>query len=419
MLERINNKIYLDKVSLEEVAREFGTPCYVYSKSSITTEFLDYKEAFSECANVKICYSVKANSNINILKTFKELGAGFDIVSLGELERLKLINADPKKIVFSGVAKSDEEILESLKYGILFFNVESQDELENINLLAAKINKVANISLRVNPDIDPKTHPYISTGLKSSKFGIAVDQALEIYKVSKNLKNVNPIGIDAHIGSQILDFQPFSDSLDRLEELFNKLTELNINIEYIDIGGGLGIKYSDDDIIPSKKDFAKKIVTKINKLKCGLVLEPGRSLVGNSGVLLTSVVYEKNNYGKNFLIVDAGMNDILRPSLYNAYHKIEKVSNSTENEKTFDIVGPICETGDVLGCDVQINNAKKGDILVINSAGAYGHVMSSNYNSKPKAPEVLIDDGKAKLIKKRETIMQILENEIILWRSHC
>ncbi len=414
MLERINNKIYLDKVSLEEVAREFGTPCYVYSKSSITTEFLDYKEAFSECANVKICYSVKANSNINILKTFKELGAGFDIVSLGELERLKLINADPKKIVFSGVAKSDEEILESLKYGILFFNVESQDELENINLLAAKINKVANISLRVNPDIDPKTHPYISTGLKSSKFGIAVDQALEIYKVSKNLKNVNPIGIDAHIGSQILDFQPFSDSLDRLEELFNKLTELNINIEYIDIGGGLGIKYSDDDIIPSKKDFAKKIVTKINKLKCGLVLEPGRSLVGNSGVLLTSVVYEKNNYGKNFLIVDAGMNDILRPSLYNAYHKIEKVSNSTENEKTFDIVGPICETGDVLGCDVQINNAKKGDILVINSAGAYGHVMSSNYNSKPKAPEVLIDDGKAKLIKKRETIMQILENEIIL-----
>ena len=414
MLERINNKIYLDKVSLEEVAREFGTPCYVYSKSSITTEFLDYKEAFSECANVKICYSVKANSNINILKTFKELGAGFDIVSLGELERLKLINADPKKIVFSGVAKSDEEILESLKYGILFFNVESQDELENINLLAAKINKVANISLRVNPDIDPKTHPYISTGLKSSKFGIAVDQALEIYKVSKNLKNVNPIGIDAHIGSQILDFQPFSDSLDRLEELFNKLTELNINIEYIDIGGGLGIKYSDDDIIPSKKDFAKKIVTKINKLKCGLVLEPGRSLVGNSGVLLTSVVYEKNNYGKNFLIVDAGMNDILRPSLYNAYHKIEKVSDSTENEKTFDIVGPICETGDVLGCDVQINNAKKGDILVINSAGAYGHVMSSNYNSKPKAPEVLIDDGKAKLIKKRETIMQILENEIIL-----
>lgn len=414
MLERINNKIYLDKVSLEEVAREFGTPCYVYSKSSITTEFLDYKEAFSECANVKICYSVKANSNINILKTFKELGAGFDIVSLGELERLKLINADPKKIVFSGVAKSDEEILESLKYGILFFNVESQDELENINLLAAKINKVANISLRVNPDIDPKTHPYISTGLKSSKFGIAVDQALEIYKVSKNLKNVNPIGIDAHIGSQILDFQPFSDSLDRLEELFNKLTELNINIEYIDIGGGLGIKYSDDDIIPSKKDFAKKIVTKINKLKCGLVLEPGRSLVGNSGVLLTSVVYEKNNYGKNFLIVDAGMNDILRPSLYNAYHKIEKVSNSTENEKTFDIVGPICETGDVLGCDVQINNAKKGDILVINSAGAYGHVMSSNYNSKPKAPEVLIDDGKAKLIKKRETIVQILENEIIL-----
>jgi len=414
MLERINNKVHLDKVSLEEVAREFGTPCYVYSKSSIIREFIDYKEAFSECADVKICYSVKANSNINILKTFKELGAGFDIVSLGELERLKLINADPKKIVFSGVAKSDEEILESLRYGILFFNVESQDELENINLLAAKINKVANISLRVNPDIDPKTHPYISTGLKSSKFGIAVDQALEIYKVSKNLKNVNPIGIDAHIGSQILDFQPFNDSLDRLEELFNKLRELSINIEYIDIGGGLGIKYSDDDIVPSKKDFAKRIVTKINKLKCGLVLEPGRSLVGNSGVLLTSVVYEKNNYGKDFLIVDAGMNDILRPSLYDAYHKIEKVSDCTENKKTFDIVGPICETGDVLGRDVQINNPKKGDVLVINSAGAYGHVMSSNYNSKPKAPEVLIDNGKAKLIKKRETITQILENEIIL-----
>tara|TARA_B100002052_G_scaffold102704_1_gene94790 strand:+ start:1473 stop:2723 length:1251 start_codon:yes stop_codon:yes gene_type:complete len=406
-----DSQVYIDGVSLQKISEMHGTPCYIYSKNSLMNEFEEYKKAFKNKKDILICYSVKACSNLNILKIFNDLGSGFDIVSLGELERLKYIGADPKKIVFSGVAKSDEEIKASLEYGILLFNVESIAELENINSIANKMDTKANISIRVNPDIDPKTHPYISTGLKSSKFGIAIDQAIDVYDYANKMNNVIPIGIDAHIGSQIFDIVPFVDSLDKLMELYSKLKKKNIDIKFIDIGGGLGIKYYDDDDPPSKKEFASKIIDRIKSLDCNLILEPGRSLVGNSGYLLTSVLYEKQNYKKDFLIVDAGMNDLLRPSLYDAFHKIEEVNKNNGPRKKYNVVGPICETGDVLGKDVELPPLVKNDLLIIHSVGAYGYVMSSNYNTRPKAPEVLIEDKKIKLIRKKETITQIMENE--------
>ena len=406
-----DNQVYIDGVSLQKISEMHGTPCYIYSKNSLINEFEEYKKAFKNKKDILICYSVKACSNLNILKIFNDLGSGFDIVSLGELERLKYIGADPKKIVFSGVAKSDEEIKASLEYGILLFNVESIAELENINSIANKMDTKANISIRVNPDIDPKTHPYISTGLKSSKFGIAIDQAIDVYDYANKMNNVIPIGIDAHIGSQIFDIVPFVDSLDKLMELYSKLKNKNIDIKFIDIGGGLGIKYYDDDDPPSKKEFASKIIDRIKGLDCNLILEPGRSLVGNSGYLLTSVLYEKQNYKKDFLIVDAGMNDLLRPSLYDAFHIIEEVNKNNGARKKYNVVGPICETGDVLGKDVELPPLVKNDLLIIHSVGAYGYVMSSNYNTRPKAPEVLIEDKKIKLIRKKETITQIMENE--------
>jgi len=413
MLDIKDNKLYLDEISLYDIAQSYGTPCYLYSKNSLVKEFNEYKNAFSNLNHTLICYSVKACSNINILKIFKDIGSGFDIVSLGELERLKYIKADPSKIVFSGVAKSDKEIEDSLDYGILFFNVESIDELENINRIAADLNKTANISIRVNPDIDPKTHPYISTGLKSSKFGIEINQALEVYTYANQMENVNPVGIDAHIGSQIFEISPFIDSLDKLIALYKNLKDKGINITYFDIGGGLGIKYFDSDEPPSKKEFADRVIDKMKDLNCTLILEPGRSLVGNAGYLLTSILYKKKNYDKDFLIVDAGMNDLLRPSLYNAYHKIEEVIKVNGDRSKYDIVGPICETGDILGKDVELPKLSKNDVLVIHSAGAYGHVMASNYNTRPKAPEIIIDDGGSKLIRKKDMLSQLMENELL------
>lgn len=414
MLNVNNNKLFIEEVSFEELAEIFGTPCYVYSKSSLVNEFLEYKEAFKSYPKTTICYSVKASSNLSILKIFNDMGSGFDIVSEGELERIKKIGADPKKVVFSGVAKSDSEIKKALDFGICFFNVESFDELKAINRVSSSCGVNAKISIRVNPDIDPKTHPYISTGLKTSKFGIAIEDSYDAYNEAAKMKNIDVVGIDAHIGSQIFDLQPFEDSLGRLEELFYKLKELGINIEYIDIGGGLGIKYKDDDVPPTKKEFAEKIIKIMKKIDCNLILEPGRSLVGNSGFLISKVLYKKKSNEKNFLIIDAGMNDLLRPSLYNAFHKVSKSIVSSKNEEIFDIVGPICETGDVISYDAVLNDAKIGDYIVIHSAGAYGSVMSSNYNSRPKIPEVLVSRKSFHLIRKRETLDQILENEVIL-----
>ena len=409
-----NKELFVENVSFKTLASTYGTPCYIYSKKYLVEQFSDYKNAFKGYPQTIICYSVKANSNLSILKVFKEMGSGFDIVSGGELERVIAIGANPKKVVFSGVAKSNEEVRKAIEFGILFFNVESFDELEVINKIAKKTRHVAEISIRVNPDINPKTHPYISTGLKSSKFGIPIRQSFEIYREAKKMKNIKLIGIDAHIGSQILDLDPFEDSLERLENLYFKLKDENINIDFIDIGGGLGIKYKDEDRPPSKKKFAQKIIKRMKRINCKLLLEPGRSLVGNSGYLLTAVVYKKNNYKKNFLIIDAGMNDLLRPALYGSYHKISKVIRSRKDEKIYDVVGPICETGDVIAKNLSMNDVKLGDILVIHSAGAYGATMSSNYNTRPKIPEILVSGNKTFLIRKKETISQILENEVII-----
>ena len=409
-----NKELFVENVSFKTLASTYGTPCYIYSKKYLVEQFSDYKNAFKGYPQTIICYSVKANSNLSILKVFKEMGSGFDIVSGGELERVIAIGANPKKVVFSGVAKSNEEVKKAIEFGILFFNVESFDELEVINKIAKKTRHVAEISIRVNPDINPKTHPYISTGLKSSKFGIPIRQSFEIYREAKKMKNIKLIGIDAHIGSQILDLDPFEDSLERLENLYFKLKDENINIDFIDIGGGLGIKYKDEDRPPSKKKFAQKIIKRMKRINCKLLLEPGRSLVGNSGYLLTAVVYKKNNYKKNFLIIDAGMNDLLRPALYGSYHKISKVIRSHKDEKIYDVVGPICETGDVIAKNLPMNDVKLGDILVIHSAGAYGATMSSNYNTRPKIPEILVSGNKTFLIRKKETISQILENEVII-----
>jgi len=414
MLNVIDNKLFVEDVSFDYLADFYGTPCYVYSKASLVNEFLEYQDAFKGYPKTTICYSVKANSNLSILKIFNSLGSGFDIVSEGELDRIIKVGADPKKVVFSGVAKSDSEITKALEFGICFFNVESFDELLAINRISEKFGTNARVSIRVNPDIDPKTHPYISTGLKTSKFGIAIEDSLDAYIEASKMKNIKVVGIDAHIGSQIFDLQPFEDSLVRLENLYYKLNDLGINIEYIDIGGGLGIKYKDDDAPPTKADFASKIIKIMKNINCNLILEPGRSLVGNAGYLITKVVYEKKSNKKNFLIVDAGMNDILRPSLYGAYHKISKSIPSSDNKKIYDIVGPICETGDVLSYDAALNDIKLGENLVIHSAGAYGSVMSSNYNSRPKVPEVLVSGKNANIIRKKETIDQILQNEVVI-----
>ena len=417
MTNYLNGKLFLEDVSFESIAEKHGTPCYVYSQEHIIKEFNDYQAAFVNYPNTTICFSVKANSNLSVLNIFKNLGSGFDIVSGGELERVVKLGANPKRIVFSGVAKSEEEINKAIEYDILFFNVESFDELEQINRLASKAKKKAGISIRVNPDIDPKTHPYISTGLSTSKFGIPIKESLNVYLEASKMKDVEILGIDSHIGSQIIDLDPFEDSMERLVDLYSQLKEKNINILYIDIGGGLGIKYEDESTPPFKKNFAEKIISHIKKTGCNLILEPGRSLVGNSGYLLTKILYKKKNQKKNFLIFDAGMNDLLRPALYGSYHKIVPILDpaySKEVEETFDIVGPICETGDVLGGNVTIPNPKLGDVLVINSAGAYGSVMGSNYNTRPKIPEILIHNDKDSVIRKRETISQILDNEVVV-----
>lgn len=414
MLSVIDNNMFIENVSFESIAKDFGTPCYVYSKDSLVKEFVEYQEAFKDYPNTTICYSVKANSNLSILNIFNSLGSGFDIVSEGELDRVIRVGADPKKVVFSGVAKSSTEIKKALLFGICFFNVESFDELVNIDKIAGEIGVKARISIRVNPDIDPKTHPYISTGLKTSKFGIAIEDSYQTYKEGMKMKNVDIVGIDSHIGSQIFDLQSFEDSLFRLEDLYHKLVGLGVDIKYIDIGGGLGIKYKDDESPPTKKDFASKIIKIIKKINCNLILEPGRSLVGNCGFLITKVLYKKKSNDKNFLIVDAGMNDILRPSLYGAYHKVTKSIESSKNKQVYDVVGPICETGDVISYNTKLYDVKLGENLIIHSAGAYGSVMSSNYNSRPKVPEVLVSGQKSILIRKKETIDQILENEVFV-----
>lgn len=404
-----NDALQVEDLPLTEVAEGFGTPCYVYSRAALTGAFDAYRDAFAGLDPL-ICYAVKANANLSILQLFASLGAGFDIVSGGELARVLAAGADAGKVVFSGVGKSEAEMEMALQAGIHCFNVESVNELIRLNAVAGRLGKRAPVSLRVNPDVDAQTHPYISTGLKGNKFGIAYDIAFDVYCEAAALPNLRVTGIDCHIGSQLTDAAPLVEALDRLLLLIDRLQAAGIALEHVDIGGGLGIRYH-DETPPDLSAYARAVAERLAGRGLRLVMEPGRSLVGNAGVLLTRVEYMKLGEGKNFAVVDAAMNDLLRPSLYSAYHAIVPVTRVAGLPAlTCDVVGPICESSDFLGKDRELAVAE-GGLLAVFSAGAYGSTMSSNYNTRPRAAEVLVDGADARLIRRRETLDELLANE--------
>ena len=405
---------HIDGIPVKEIAESFGTPSIVYSYNKIYENFNAIKQSF-ESEKRKIFYSVKANSNLSILKIFNDLGAGFDIVSLGELKRVLSVNVDPKNIVYSGVGKSSNEILECMKINIRSFNVESIAELERIIKLSNEHKCLTRVSIRVNPNIDADTHEYISTGVEDSKFGISLSDIKDAVNLTQNNSFVELIGIDYHIGSQILDIKPFLKAIESVAQLYNELCDLGLNINLINMGGGLGINYTDESP-PSLEEFGKEITSKIKE--CNLeslefIIELGRSLIGNTGILITKVEYVKKGDQKNFLIVDAGMDNLIRPCLYNSKHKILNSSSSKDNGLKYDIVGPVCECSDFLGKDVKIS-AKQDDLICIYGCGAYVSSMSSNYNSRLKAAEIIIINDKCKEIRKRDTYEQLTENEILI-----
>ncbi len=405
--------LYVENVKIIEIIKRHGTPCFIYSKSSITEQFTSYKKSFKEHPHL-ICYAVKANSNLSILNHLVRLGSGFDIVSGGELKRVLAAGGDPKKVVFSGIGKSEAEISLALDMGIYCFNVESLDELDRIQKICGQKKVIANISLRVNPDVDAETHPYISTGLKENKFGIAWTDVIHTYKKASQLQNLSVIGIDCHIGSQITSTFPFIDSVKKILGLADDLEKLGIPIRHFDFGGGLGIRY-EKEAPPSPKDWVRGLLSEVGMRKIKVILEPGRSIVGSSGVLVTKIEYLKKGETKNFLIVDAAMNDLLRPALYNSHHdiiSIDKKGRSTETE--YDVVGPICETADFLGKKRKLD-VKNGDYLAILDAGAYAMSMSSNYNSRVRPPEIMVDNEVISLIKPREKLEELFQDEIIPW----
>jgi diaminopimelate decarboxylase len=405
-----NNTLHVENVALTNIADEFNTPCYVYSKSALTQAFESFSAGFKDC-NHLVCFAVKANPSLAILNLFAKLGAGFDIVSGGELARVLAAGGDPKKIVFSGVGKTETEMQAALNADIFCFNVESASELQRLNDVANFMGKVAPISLRVNPNVDAKTHPYISTGLKNNKFGVAYEDALDIYLQAAKMSNIAIHGVDCHIGSQITELSPFLDAFDRVLALVDALAENGIVIQHIDAGGGIGICYN-DETPPEFTVFAAAMRTKLGNRNVKLVFEPGRALVGNAGVLLTKVEYLKHTESKNFAIVDAAMNDLMRPALYDAFHDIKAVQPRQDDTKalTYEIVGPVCESGDFLGHDRTLALVE-GDILAIMSAGAYGMSMSSNYNTRPRAAEVMVDGDQCHLIRKREQIADLFALE--------
>lgn len=417
-----NNKLYAEGVAVEKIVKEAGTPCYIYSHKTLTRHYIAFDEAFKSVPHL-ICYSVKANSNIAVLNTFIKQGSGVDIVSGGELYRALKAGANPKKIVYSGVGKKEDEIEYALKIGILMFNVESPEELRTINKIAGRLKKKAGFAIRVNPNVDPRTHPYISTGLKKNKFGIEAGQAIQEYVYAKNkLKNLIPIGIDCHIGSQITKLSPFVDALKKTKEIIATLRREGINVTYLDIGGGLGITYKDEDA-PHPSKYGKAVIDETRGLGIMLIFEPGRVMVGNAGILVTKVLYTKRGTAKKFIIVDAAMNDLARPSLYGSYHVIKSVKNPPTPplkkggkggfEIVADVVGPICESGDFFAKDRELPEFKAGDLIAIMSAGAYGFSMSSNYNSRPRVSEVMVKGNKFKIIRQRESYKDLIKGEKI------
>jgi len=407
-----NQRLHLENVALDDIAEHFGTPCFVYSKEALKQNFHAYQKALGDQSHL-ICYAVKSNSNLAVLQTLANIGAGFDIVSVGELERVLLAGGDPSKIVFSGVAKNAAEMRRALEVGIHCFNVESEAELELLNGTAAEQNKIASISLRVNPDVDAKTHPYISTGLKENKFGVDINLAPQIYQRAVRMDNISVVGVDCHIGSQITEIRPFTDAMDRLLALVDHLQTLDIRLQHIDIGGGLGVPYQNEST-PSVADYMSELLPRMAGRSETLVMEPGRSITANAGVLLMKVEFIKSNGEKNFAIVDAAMNDMLRPALYKAWMDIQPTSShSSATAALYDIVGPVCETGDFLGKDRSLA-ISQGDNLCLFSAGAYGFVMSSNYNSRPRVPEVMVDNNLIYLVRARETIADLVRGEQLL-----
>ncbi len=409
-------ELHAENVPLSQIAAEFGTPCYVYSKLALESAFKRFQSGFAATDHL-ICYAVKANPNLAILNLFVGLGAGFDIVSGGELARVLAAGGDPAKIVFSGVGKTEAEMRAALEAGIFCFNVESAAELERLNTVAGSMGKIAPISLRVNPDVDAKTHPYISTGLKNNKFGVVYEEAFTLYQHAAALPNIAVHGIDCHIGSQLTELSPFLDAFDRVLALVDKLEQAGIPIQHIDAGGGIGICYS-DEMPPDFAVYADAMLKKLGARKVKLVFEPGRALVGNAGVLLTKVEYLKHTAAKNFAVVDAAMNDLMRPALYDAYHEIVAVKptegrETKGQEKVYEIVGPICESGDFLGHDRKFA-LQQGDLLAILSAGAYGMSMASNYNTRPRAAEVMVDSNRCHLIRQRETVLDLFALEKLM-----
>ncbi len=409
-----NGELHVENVALSQIAHEFDTPCYVYSKAALTQAFTDFKTGLVG-TNHLVCFAVKANPNIAILNLFAKLGAGFDIVSGGELARVLAAGGDPHKIVFSGVGKNADEMRAALTAGIFCFNVESASELTRLNEVAKSMDKIAPVSLRVNPNVDAKTHPYISTGLKNNKFGVAFDDATAVYEAAAAMPNIAVNGVDCHIGSQITELAPFIEALDLILGLVDKLEAKGIHISHIDVGGGIGITYA-DETPPEFTAYAKAILDKINVRNVKLLFEPGRALVGNAGVLLTKVEYLKMGEAKNFAIVDAAMNDLMRPALYDAYHDIQAVKSRAGEVSTYEIVGPVCESGDFLGHDRKFN-LQEGDLLAIMSAGAYGMSMASNYNTRGRAAEIMVDGNKIHVIRQREKVVDLFALESTLPQS--
>lgn len=403
--------MHVEKRALADIAREFSTPCYVYSKDALTQAFTNFSAGFADCSHL-VCFAVKANPNLAILNLFARLGAGFDIVSGGELARVLAAGGDPKKVVFSGVGKTEAEMQAALNAGIFCFNVESASELKRLNQVALSMGKIAPVSLRVNPNVDAKTHPYISTGLKNNKFGVAYEEALGIYEQAASMPGIAIHGVDCHIGSQITELSPFLDAFDRVLALVDALAARGIAVQHIDAGGGIGIAYQ-GETPPEFSVYAAAMRAKIAGRDIKLVFEPGRALVGNAGVLLTKVEYLKHTEAKNFAIVDAAMNDLMRPALYDAYHDIQAVSPREGEATNYEIVGPVCETGDFLGHDRRLN-LQEGDVLAIMSAGAYGMSMASNYNTRGRAAEVMVDGDTCHLIRQREQISDLFALEKIL-----
>ena len=405
------DELYCEEIPISAIADSVGTPFYLYSHNTLLNHFKVFDSAFSSVQHL-VCFSVKANSNIAVLKTLINQGGGVDIVSGGELFRALMAGADPEKIVYSGVGKRVDEIEFALQTGILMFNIESTQELKVIDSVAGKLGNRARISFRINPDIDPKTHPYISTGLKKNKFGINIKKSLEEYRHAKRLKHIDIVGVDCHIGSQITDVAPFIDALKRIKELVVELQKEGININYLDLGGGLGITY-DEETPPHPNIYAQAIIKEVSNLNCMLILEPGRVIVGNAGILVTKALYTKKSEDKNFVIVDAGMNDLSRPTLYGSFHGIQPVKLMKRSEFVADLVGPICESGDFLAKDRKMPQFERGDLVAIMSAGAYGFTMSSNYNSRPRVPEVMAAGEEFYIIREREEYDDLIKGESV------